>query len=179
MPHCHAPFYMRRLQYSLAMPSGLIINSVKDVLAAALGILDSAQKEIVWVIPASLNTLSLNYGGVEKIKTFIQMGGLSRGVVQISPANVTEIQMFLDAGEDIRHSDEEHEVFMFVGDKQQSISSLNIGVEEFTLDTPVTAFWSESPALCGVSPHLIRERMVSGTSCRRADKGALGAGLAR
>jgi hypothetical protein len=53
--------------------------------------------------------------------------------------------MFLDAGEDIRHSDEGHELFMFVGDKQQSISSLNIGVKEFTLDTPVTAFWSDSP----------------------------------
>jgi hypothetical protein len=53
--------------------------------------------------------------------------------------------MFLDAGEDIRHSDEAHELYMFVGDKQQSISSLNIGVKEFTLDTPVTAFWSDSP----------------------------------
>ena len=126
------------------MPPGLIINNVKDVLAAALGILDSAQKEVVWVIPASINTLSLIYGGIEKIKALIQRGGLSRGVVQISPTNVTEIQMFLDAGEDIRHSDEVHEVFTFVGDKQQSISSLNIGVKEFTLDTPVTAFWSES-----------------------------------
>lgn len=128
------------------MPPGLVINSVKDVIAAALGILDSAQKEVVWVIPASINSLSLTYGGVEKIRAFIQKGGLSRGVVQISPANVEEIQMFLDAGEDIRHSDEGHELYMFVGDKQQSISSLNIGVEEFTRDTPVTAFWSDSPA---------------------------------
>jgi len=127
------------------MPIGTVITSVKDVLAAALGIVESAQKEVVWVIPASINTLSLTYGGVEKIKAFIQNGGSSRGVVQISPANITEIQMFLDAGEDIRHSDEVHEVFMFVGDKQQSISSLNIGVKEFTIDTPVTAFWSEDP----------------------------------
>jgi len=128
------------------MPIGTVITSVKDVLAAALGIVESAQKEVVWVIPASINTLSLTYGGVEKIKAFIQKGGLSRGVVQISPANITEIQLFLDAGEDIRHSDELHGVYMFVGDKQQSISSLNIGVKEFTLDTPVTAFWSENPS---------------------------------
>jgi hypothetical protein len=127
------------------MPIGTVITSVKDVLAAALGIVESAQKEVVWVIPASINTLSLTYGGVEKIKAFIQKGGFSRGVVQILPANITEIQMFLDAGEDIRHSDEGREVYMFVGDKQQSISSLNIGVKEFTLDTPVTAFWSDSP----------------------------------
>jgi hypothetical protein len=128
------------------MPNGTVITSVKDVLAAALGIVESAQEEVVWVIPASINTLSLTYGGVEKIKAFIQKGGSSRGVVQISPANITEIQLFLDAGEDIRHSDEGHEVYMFVGDKRHSISSLNIGVKEFILDTPVTAFWSDSPA---------------------------------
>jgi hypothetical protein len=34
---------------------------------------------------------------------------------------------------------------MIVGDKQQSISAMNIGVQEYTLDTPITAFWSDSP----------------------------------
>jgi hypothetical protein len=34
---------------------------------------------------------------------------------------------------------------MIVGDKQQSISAINLGVQEYTLDTPITAFWSESP----------------------------------
>lgn len=127
------------------MASGLVINSVQDVLAAALQILESAREEVVWLIPASVNSLSLAYGGVEKVRAFIQQGGVSRGVVRVSPANVKEIQMFLDAGEDIRHSDEVHEVFMYVGDKQQSVSAINTGVEEFTLDTPVTAFWSEDP----------------------------------
>ncbi|MGZ4908302.1 MAG: hypothetical protein ACXVIG_06475 [Halobacteriota archaeon] len=128
------------------MPAGITINRVQDALAAALQILESAREEVFWLIPASINSLSLTYGGVEKVRAFTQQGGVSRGVVQISPANVKEIQLFLDAGEDIRHSDEAHEVFMFVGDKQQSISSINIGVEEFTLDTPVSAFWSEDPS---------------------------------
>ncbi|MGZ4902884.1 MAG: hypothetical protein ACXV5T_06505 [Halobacteriota archaeon] len=32
---------------------------------------------------------------------------------------------------------------MFVADRRQSISAINIGIDEFALDTPVTAFWSD------------------------------------
>ncbi len=52
--------------------------------------------------------------------------------------------MCVECGEDIRHSDAVHELFMYVGDKRESVSSINIGVVEYTLDTPVVAFWSES-----------------------------------
>ncbi len=53
--------------------------------------------------------------------------------------------MRLDVGVDLRHSDHVHEIFMVVGDKQHSISLLNVGTEAHTLDTPIKAFWSESP----------------------------------
>ncbi len=53
--------------------------------------------------------------------------------------------MRLSLGEDLRHSDLHYEVFMIVGDRRHSLSAINIGVEEYTLDTPITAFWSESP----------------------------------
>ncbi len=51
--------------------------------------------------------------------------------------------MCLESGENIRHSDKVHEFFMFVGDRQQSISTINVGIREYTRDTPVIAFWSE------------------------------------
>ena len=127
------------------MASGVVINSVRDALAVALQILESAQEELVWLIPPSINSLSRNYDFVEKARAFIQQGGASRGIVPISQANVGEVQMSLKNGEDVRHSDEVHELFMYVGDRQQSISAINIGIDEYTLDTPVTAFWSEDP----------------------------------
>ncbi len=127
------------------MPSGFIIHNVKDALAAALQILESAQEEVLWLIPASVNSLSITQGFVEKVRELIQRGGVSRGVVSVSSDNIAEIRTFLAAGEDIRHSDKVCEVFMYIGDKRESISSLNIGVEEYTLNTPVTAFWSEDP----------------------------------
>ncbi len=136
---------MRTLQYALAMPSGLVVNGVKDALAAALGILESAKEEVVWLVPPAIHTLSMTHGFFEKTKAFIQQGGVSRGVVSITPANAEEIQMSLDAGDNIRHSDKVHELFMYVGDEHDSVSSINMGIQEFTLDTPAVAYWSESP----------------------------------
>ncbi len=53
--------------------------------------------------------------------------------------------MRLDVGQDLRHCDALSEIFMFVGDRRQSVSMINIGAQEYTLNTPVTAFWSEDP----------------------------------
>ena len=127
------------------MPSGFIIHDVKDALAAALGILESEQKEVAWIVPPSVHTLATALGFFEAMKELVKRGGVSRGIVSVSRENMDEIQMCLESGEDIRHSDAIHEVFMYVGDKQQSVSSINIGVEEYTLDMPVSAFWSASP----------------------------------
>ncbi len=126
------------------MPSGFIIHNVKDALAAALGILESEQKEVAWLVPPSVHSLSMTHGLFEAMKTFVQKGGVSRGIVFVSRENMDEIRMCVASGEDVRHSNAIHELFMYVGDKQTSVSAINIGVEEYTLDTPVTAFWSES-----------------------------------
>jgi hypothetical protein len=83
---------------------------------------------------------------MQSTKLFIQNGGMVRGIVPISRVNIERARIQLDIGEDLRHSDQIHEVFMLLGDKQQSISAMNIGVQEYTLDTPITAFWSDSPA---------------------------------
>jgi hypothetical protein len=83
---------------------------------------------------------------MQSTKLFIQNGGMVKGIVSISRVNIERAWMQLDIDEDLRHSDQIHEVFMLLGDKQQSISAMNIGVQEYTLDTPITAFWSDNPA---------------------------------
>ncbi len=125
------------------MASELVINSVQDAIALASKIHETAQQEVVWLIPASIHSLSLHYDFIEKAKAFIQKGGVTRGVMCVSRENAAEIQTFLDIGEDIRHSDAVQELFMYIGDKLESISAINIGVADYTLDTPVTAFWSD------------------------------------
>ncbi len=127
------------------MPSGFVIHDVKDALAAALGVLESEQKEVAWIVPPSVHTLATALGFFEAMREFVKQGGVSRGIVSVSRENMDEIQMCVECGEDIRHSDAVHDVFMYVADKQQSVSSINIGVEEYTLGTPVAAFWCRSP----------------------------------
>ncbi len=127
------------------MASGLVVNSVQDALAAASRILESEQREVVWLVPPSVHSLSMTRGLFEQMKAFVQKGGVSRGVVSISHANVEEIRMCVECGEDIRHSPGVHELFMYVGDTRESVSAINIGIEEYTFETPVTAFWSEDP----------------------------------
>ncbi len=128
------------------MAPGIVISSVRDALAVAAQILESAQEEVVWLVPSSMHSLSMRHGFVEKTSAFIQQGGVSRGVVPTSKANASHVQMSLDNGEDVRHSDGVHEFFLYVGDRQRSISAINIGSEEYTLATPIVAFWSEDPA---------------------------------
>ncbi len=127
------------------MPVGTIVNSVEDVAAVVLGIFESAKREIVFVVSPSFLSIVGTYGTVEKAKRFIQNGGVMRAITTVSPANVEEARMRLDIGEDLRHCDSLSEIFMFVGDRRLSISAMNIGIQEYTRDTPITAFWSEDP----------------------------------
>ncbi|MGZ4909089.1 MAG: hypothetical protein ACXV5F_10625 [Halobacteriota archaeon] len=128
------------------MASGIVINSVRDALAVASQILEAAQQEVVWLIPPSLVPLLVRFNfASENITPFLQRGGVSRGIIPLSYANIEAMQTSLSRGEDVRHSDEVHEMFMLVGDRHYSVSAINIGAGEYTLDTPIVAFWNEDP----------------------------------
>ncbi len=139
------PIYIACLNIFHVMPAGIVINSVEDFIAMSLQILDTAEREALFLYPPSLLSLAGTCDTVEHVKRFVERGGVVRGITTVSPANIEETRMRLDAGEDLRHSNTAHEVFMFVGDRQHSVSVTNVGVEEFTLDTPITAFWSDDP----------------------------------
>jgi hypothetical protein len=128
------------------MPAGTVITSVKDAIAVVLHIFESAKHEIVFLTPASFLSLAGTFNSMQSAKQFIQDGGVLRAILPISSDIVEAARMRLDIGEDLRHSDQFHEIFLIVGDKKQSLSAINLGVQEYALDTPVTAFWSESPA---------------------------------
>jgi len=127
------------------MPAGTVFNSVEDTVAAALWIFGSAEHEIVYLVPPSMLSLAGTLDTVESAKRFIQRGGIMRGITSVSRVNVEEARMRLGIGEDLRHSDHPHKIFLFVGDQRYSVSSMNVGTDEYTLATPFVALWSEDP----------------------------------
>ncbi|MGZ4852285.1 MAG: hypothetical protein ACXV3D_03735 [Halobacteriota archaeon] len=127
------------------MPSGIVINAVEDIVAAILGVFDSSQREMAFLSSPSFLSLAGTLDTFQHAKQFIRNGGAIRGITSVSHANIDDARTRLAIREDLRHSDSLSEIFMLVGDKQHSISSINLGVREYTLDTPVVAFWSESP----------------------------------
>ena len=64
--------FIRLFQYSLVMPPGLIISDIKDVFAESLQILETAQEEVILLIPSSMLPVFMSYGCAQKTKTFIQ-----------------------------------------------------------------------------------------------------------
>ena len=125
------------------MPAGTVVNSTEDAVAVILEIIESAQHEIEYLSAPSFLSFAGTYDTMQSAKRFIEKGGVIRGIVPVSRANLEGVRLRLDIGEDLRHSDQLPEVFMFVGDRKYSISAMNIGIQEYTRDTPFTAFWSE------------------------------------
>ena len=128
------------------MASGTIIESVKDAIAVGATIIESAEKEVVWVVPGPVLVFAAQYHLNESSKALIKRGGRVRGIIEISPPYVKVVSELIHIGEDIRHA--EHyggSLFMLVGDNRQSISSLQVSVEDLSLDDQTAAFWSEDP----------------------------------
>lgn len=80
----------------------------------------------------------------EKIKLFIHNGGRVRGIADFSYPYIKE-QQRLDIGADMRYVPQYQGIFMLVGDKKESIGSINLDIESLSLDTAIVAIWSDIP----------------------------------
>ncbi|MGZ4926488.1 MAG: hypothetical protein ACXV4B_08570 [Halobacteriota archaeon] len=128
------------------MASGTIIESVKDAIAVGSNIIESAEKDVAWLVPGPILVFAAEYKLNEKSEALIRRGGRVRGITEISPPYVETINRLIRIGEDVRHA--EHyggASFMLVGDKKQSISSIQVSAEDISLDAKIVAFWSEDP----------------------------------
>jgi len=126
------------------MADGTIITSVTDALAICSNIIESANSEVVYISPPSLLVLGSQFGLTDKIKLFIQGAGRIRGIADFSYQYKDDLMReSLDIGTDVRHVSQYQGIFMLVGDKQESISSMSIDVERLSIDAPLVALWSD------------------------------------
>lgn len=127
------------------MAKGTIVESIKDALAVGSSVIESAKNEVVWLLPPNLLVFADQYDITSKSKKLIENGGHVRGVFRITSPYVELARSRLAIGEDLRHVDHYDGVFLLVGDKKQSISSIHVNQEDLLVDDPVVAFWSKDP----------------------------------
>jgi len=127
------------------MADGTTITSVIDILAICSNIIESAEDEVVYLSPLSLLVFASQFSLTERTKVFIRKGGLMRGIADISYPYIEKIRDFLDNGVDVRHFHQYLGIFMLVGDRRESISSMSIDVKSLSIDTPLVALWSNDP----------------------------------
>ncbi len=126
------------------MTDRTIITSVTDAIAVISQLLESAENEVVWLVPRSSLVYALRYNLIESSRALVQQGVRMRGIADFSYHYIDMLHKLLDAGEDVRHFDKHQELFMVVADTK-SISSMSINIENLSLDTPIVALWSDDP----------------------------------
>ena len=127
------------------MAERIVIESVRDALAVGSNIIEAAEKEVVWLLEPAILGLSFQFSIPKKSKMLIEKGGRVRGITKISGTSLDIVRKLLDNGEELRHIDQYQGAFMLIGDKKQSISSINVNTE-FGLDDPIVAFWTDDQA---------------------------------
>ena len=125
------------------MANGTIITSITDALAVCSNIIESANNEVVYLSPPSLLVLGSRFGLRENIKMIIKKEASVRGIADFSYQYIEEMRELLDIGIDVRHVSQYQGIFMLVGDRRESISSMSIDIESLSIDTPLVALWSD------------------------------------
>jgi hypothetical protein len=128
------------------MAKALIIENVKDAIAASSTITESATNEIVWILLPAMSAFLVEYGLSEKSKMLIEKGGRVRGLTKISGINRDVVRELLANGEEVRHIDQFRGAFMLVADKREIISSINVNVADLSLDDEIVGFWTDDQA---------------------------------
>ena len=121
-----------------------IIENVRDAVAVTSAIVESAQNEVIWILPSAVLGLGAYYGLNEVAKKRIEKGGHIRGIIDSDTH--FKVPKHLNNGEEVRVLDQYQGQFMLVADKRESISSINVKATGLSLDDPLVAFWTDNQA---------------------------------
>lgn len=137
--------YLHHLIYLDLMANGTIIKSVKDAIAIGSNIIESAETEVIWLVPPSMLIYASSFGLNEKTEMLIKRGGRSRGISNISSTYIEVVRESSVIGEELRHYDQYKGIYFIVADKKESISSINVDPESLSLDDTLVALWTDDP----------------------------------
>ena len=120
-----------------------IIKSIKELVAAALPLLDSMTEEWLVATPGLATVVASLFGINDAAAEFIQRGGKVRTIVDISYPIIDNVRELLQIGEQVRHIDK-HGVMFVVFDRKHSMTAIS-NPARVSLNAPMAALWTDDP----------------------------------
>jgi sugar-specific transcriptional regulator TrmB len=120
-----------------------IIKSTKELVAAAIPMIESMKEEWLVAAPGLATVIASLFGINDAAAALIQRGGKVRTIVDISYPIIDNVRELLNIGEEVRHIDQ-HGVMFVVYDRKHSMTAINIATSA-SLNAPMTALWTDDP----------------------------------
>jgi sugar-specific transcriptional regulator TrmB len=119
-----------------------IIKSLKELVATGTSLVESLEKELMYVIPGGMLIVASLFGLVGT-KNLIERGGKVRVITNISYSAIEPVQQLLDTGEDVRHYDKYQGIYFGVWDRKSCLSAINVNIGRVSLDESVAVLWTD------------------------------------
>jgi sugar-specific transcriptional regulator TrmB len=127
-------------------PAFKMLNTVGEVVTALSQLINSAETSIIFAAQQRFSPLSMG-GFSDHLKCAIGRDVRVRGVLDISPRNLSAAREFLGCSVELRHADQYRGMTMVVADGKRSVSLIYADLKTaFSLDENIAALWSESVA---------------------------------
>jgi sugar-specific transcriptional regulator TrmB len=122
-----------------------IIKSLGELVSVTIPLINSAQDELLCVVPREIVTFASQFGIAEETKKFVTRGGIARGITDVSFSGIELMQDMLDISEDFRHFDQYHGIAFAVIDRKTCLTAINIDIRRLSLHERVAVLWSDDP----------------------------------
>jgi len=123
-----------------------MLKTVGELVAAISQLINSAETSVVFVAHPQFSLITMG-GFMDHLKYAVGRGVHVRGVLDISPQNLSVGCEFLEGGIELRHANPYRGITLVVADGKRSISLVHAALKAaLSLDENVAALWSESVA---------------------------------
>jgi sugar-specific transcriptional regulator TrmB len=123
-----------------------MLKNVGEFVAGISQLINSAETSVIFVAHPQFNLITMG-GFLDHLKCAVGRGVRVRGVLDISPQNLSAGRKYLEGGIELRHTNPYRGMTLVVADGKRSISLIHAALRAaLSLDENVAALWSDSVA---------------------------------
>jgi len=123
-----------------------MLKNVGELVAGISQLINSAETSVIFVAHPQFNLITMG-GFLDHLKCAVGRGVRVRGVLDISPQNLSAGRKYLEGGIELRHTNPYRGMTLVVADGKRNISLIHAALRAaLSLDENVAALWSDSIA---------------------------------